>query len=509
MENKIEPIIQYISLNDGGCRVCVNANNAPVNEIRIPEEHNGSPVTELEWKGFYNNDYWKNDWEKQYPCYSKTPFNGTVELFVPKTVRWLNTSVNSVNYRWEKHVDMHITVDPDNPYILSENDMVLSKDKSVLFFWRKAVESFETPDSVREIADKALYCCRSLEWVKLPPSVEKIGAEAFKNCECLKGINLENIEELGAETFVGCALKSVELNVKEIPDRTFAGCDLLVQLSLNGTEHIGTESFMNCCKLESATFPETLETIGRAAFYHSNLKYVKLPKSVISIGAGSISSAANIEFFDSLETPLSEGLIATADEITASIHDVTVFSAATGQIKYCLMEQENWFDENGKSRGYFQKFGEFNFERYDKELCIDIKAVENSQYEPMSFFLDPKYYVQTHSFHRIFKRLCFPYKLSDTSRRIYEDFLKRNNDNAVKFVLEDFKFSALLKKFSFSELYQQKMIYLCCDLALFTKENIESIISLCIFLNSADLVSRLLEYKKSLYPDNFDEFNLE
>ena len=45
-----------------------------------------------------------------------------------------------------------------------------------------SVHSVYLGDSVEEILSEAFADCASLEWIRIPPSVTIIAADAFKNC---------------------------------------------------------------------------------------------------------------------------------------------------------------------------------------------------------------------------------------------------------------------------------------------------------------------------------------
>ena len=58
-------------------------------------------------------------------------------------------------------------------------------------------------------------------------------------------------------------------SVVEIQERAFKACDKLKEVVIEEESHlktIGKEAFNNCCDLSKITFPEKLEKIGLGAF---------------------------------------------------------------------------------------------------------------------------------------------------------------------------------------------------------------------------------------------------
>ena len=98
-------------------------------------------------------------------------------------------------------------------------------------------------EGLESIEGGVFYECRSLESVKLPNSVEKIGYMAFS----FSGINSVNIP--------------------------------------NSLTYIESRSFDNCYKLKAVTIPSGVTSIGTMAFYHcTSLSSITIPSTVNSIG---------------------------------------------------------------------------------------------------------------------------------------------------------------------------------------------------------------------------------
>jgi len=94
---------------------------------------------------------------------------------------------------------------------------------------------------------RAFYSTK-VQSVTLPDSIRHIGAEAFMNCNHLKGFHFP-------------------LNLKFIGERAFENCTNMESASLpDGLLHIGTKAFYGCKGLQKLFLPETVVQIGAKAF---------------------------------------------------------------------------------------------------------------------------------------------------------------------------------------------------------------------------------------------------
>lgn len=118
--------------------------------------------------------------------------------------------------------------------------------------------------------------------------VERMGENAFYNCDGIKGVELsgniiavETNEDGGTE----------EIN-KKIPNHAFESCNALTSITVpEGIETIGTAAFAGCTQASSITLPNSLVTIGDRAFMCSidganrSLTSLTIPENVKNIGA--------------------------------------------------------------------------------------------------------------------------------------------------------------------------------------------------------------------------------
>ena len=131
------------------------------------------------------------------------------------------------------------------------------------------------PNNCKKINQRAFYECKSLREVVMPQNytLNRIGPEAFKNCESLEEIDMlhQDFNSNGLEEgcFSYCSrLKKVTLSkyLEVIPEECFAGSGI-VEISLSGIYEIEKSAFSFCKFLEKVILTHDLRIIGKNAFY--------------------------------------------------------------------------------------------------------------------------------------------------------------------------------------------------------------------------------------------------
>lgn len=156
------------------------------------------------------------------------------------------------------------------------------------------------PDNVQIIDTRALArnAHKSiLRRVTIPSSVEEIGIQAFQECERLREVYFEPGEtglSIGSSAFSRCdSLQSFDIpgNVTNIGAHAFAWCSNLVNLTIGPcVQSIGQGAFFHCVSLlgdanDGLYIPDSVESIGDAAFHSVGLEKASLPASLYSEGA--------------------------------------------------------------------------------------------------------------------------------------------------------------------------------------------------------------------------------
>ena len=143
-----------------------------------------------------------------------------------------------------------------------------SDDKAPFYSTSSKVTSFTFGPNVELVP---AYICKNmskLDTIVLPPSVNRLGQNAFMYCTSLKSINLP-------------------VTQKTLPVGIFEGCTALETIVLPATlTTISTDVFYGCSNLSNVNLHEGLETIGERAFYNCKLADITIPSTVTSIGNG-------------------------------------------------------------------------------------------------------------------------------------------------------------------------------------------------------------------------------
>ena len=122
--------------------------------------------------------------------------------------------------------------------------------------------------SLTSVPDDAFSGCTRLSSIRLPRTLQGIGARAFSGCTVLKELVLpDGLTSIGEEAFSGCTrLEDVKLpvNITRIEARTFADCQAFTSTSIPiPVSFIGEGAFSGCTKLASVTVnterPQNLE----------------------------------------------------------------------------------------------------------------------------------------------------------------------------------------------------------------------------------------------------------
>ncbi len=179
--------------------------------------------------------------------------------------------------------------------------------------------------SIVSIKDYAFYNRSKLAKVKISSSVMNIGDNAFADCKNLKvvmiGLVFSNIDEDFCFILKKEHKKYVEENIIDVSMRAFRNtpwfdslpngpvylgpilymykgkmpqnCEIVVE---EGTLGINNDAFSGCYNLKSIKLPKSVKSIGKYAFSDCyNLKSIKLPKSVKSIGECAFSGCHNLK----------------------------------------------------------------------------------------------------------------------------------------------------------------------------------------------------------------------
>ncbi|MDD6642794.1 MAG: leucine-rich repeat protein, partial [Firmicutes bacterium] len=186
-----------------------------------------------------------------------------------------------------------ICVAEENTSYASENGVLFSKDKTVLYVYPtgKTETEYVIPSGVTSIADSAFACCGFLTSVTIPETVTNIGCSAFYFSSLTSVTIPERVTSIGDYAFARCSnLTGVVIpnGLICISDSMFEGCSSLTDVTIpDSVTSIGNRAFSFCSNLISVTIPESVTSIGGSAFENcSSLTRVTIPEGVTSIDSG-------------------------------------------------------------------------------------------------------------------------------------------------------------------------------------------------------------------------------
>ena len=213
-----------------------------------------------------------------------------------------------------------ITVDPANPNYSSRDGMLYNKDFSVLirvpgaktgkvvveegtsfsgaFSSAFSVEEVVLPASTTAITDFMFDDCEKLRTFVLPAGTTSIGRFAFRFCDSLEEMIIpDTVQSIGTYAFRSClSLKRVRLPTHlTVIEDWFGSCESLTDINMPpGLVRIEDDAFSNAKSLSDVVLPETVQHIGARAFFVTDLRMIRIPAGVQTIGAIAFSICRNL-----------------------------------------------------------------------------------------------------------------------------------------------------------------------------------------------------------------------
>ncbi len=287
------PGIEYLLNDDGLSYSVIDFSAALSTDIRIPDEYNGLPVTEISsYAGAGSRDITS----VTIPSSVKRIGEGAFTECSALTSVRIGEGVESIGERAFRAC----TVLPSITIPGSVREI-----ERLAFDACSQLESVTLKEGIPALSEYAFSWCTALQSIELPAGMTALGSHAFAHCSVLRSVTIpESILEIGENAFTYCPLEEATLathHVSSLPksqlktviitagesidDNLFSDCAALQSVTLPlGLTRIGDFAFYHCVKLEGIVIPEGVTSIGEEAFSMSLLKTVVIPESVKEIG---------------------------------------------------------------------------------------------------------------------------------------------------------------------------------------------------------------------------------
>ncbi len=172
------------------------------------------------------------------------------------------------------------------------------------FYRSKRLAAITIPSSIDRIEHSTFYACKRLKSISIPEGMDFIGEEAFYGCTNLATITIpDSVKEIDEMAFGNTAYSNDELNWKDkvlyIDNHLIMAKEDLVGLYyvVEGTKTIANKAFAKCIWVSSVRIPNGLNRIGKQAFvWCERLVSVAFPQSISYIDEGAFMGCNELKY---------------------------------------------------------------------------------------------------------------------------------------------------------------------------------------------------------------------
>lgn len=171
-----------------------------------------------------------------------------------------------------------IHVDDDNPYLFDKGGVLYDRQGTILRMPPKLAWSDEILDGVERIGDGAFYgCVTGEECSEIPEFVQEIGYGAFANSR---------------PTFMGLGMCVNKIGESAFADSVsgFPLIDLQGEMA-----KVEDWTFKNATRIDAVWLPESVQTIGRGAFFGSSVQLVTMGTFLEEIEDGAFALCHSLD----------------------------------------------------------------------------------------------------------------------------------------------------------------------------------------------------------------------
>ncbi len=163
-----------------------------------------------------------------------------------------------------------------------------------------SLTSITIPNGVTDIEEETFKGCGNIASIVIPNGVTTIWPTAFEGCSSLTGITIpDSVTHIGWNAFENCS-KLADINLPDgipyISEATFMGCISLASITIpNSVTTISNNAFKGCSKLTNVTIPEAVTQLGNNVFRDcSSLTSIVIPSGVSKIYFSSFSGCGSL-----------------------------------------------------------------------------------------------------------------------------------------------------------------------------------------------------------------------
>lgn len=175
------------------------------------------------------------------------------------------------------------------------------------FYGCLGLTEVDIPDSVTEINDIAFASCTNLQTVTLSDSLRELGQQVFEDDRKITDIHIPASlvkaktgiinGELGPFMNTGLQNVTFDENTTSIAECLFAGCVSLEAIDIPDTvETIGKKAFFGCCAIQELKLPWGLKEIENSAFEQcTGLTSITIPDNVTKLGEDAFARCTSLK----------------------------------------------------------------------------------------------------------------------------------------------------------------------------------------------------------------------